>query len=107
MALAFSVQLYFPPLKGIRQRIVLVTLDAAYPAGGWAITAANVKLTRITQIFPMNTVGGYVFEFDDGASKLKAFWGDNNNASDGVLIEIPTNDAGISTLVVPCHVIGS
>ena len=105
MALAFSLPLRWPPLKGIRQRIVRITADAAYPTGGWAITPANCQLTSITQIFP-ESVGGYVFEWDEAAQKLKAYWGDNNNASDGPLIEIPVNDAGVNAKVVTCMVVG-
>lgn len=106
MALSFSTLLHYPAQKGIRQRIVLITLDTDYPANGWPITAANVELTALIMIFPMASVGGYVFEWDDGAAKMKAYWGDNNNTSDGVLVEIATGDNGIANLVLPCLVIG-
>lgn len=106
MALAFSVQLRFPPLRGIRMRIVKITADTDYPTGGWPVTAANVQLTAIYQVFPMATVAGYVLEWDATNSKLIAYWGDNNNASDGPLIEIPAGDNGIDTKVFACLVIG-
>ena len=105
MALAFNIVLRWPPMKGIRQRVVRITADAAYPAGGWAVTAANCQLSSITHL-AAEPVGGYVFEWDDVAVKLKAYWGDNNNASDGPLIEIPTNDAGVANKIISCIVIG-
>ena len=105
MALAFSITLRWPPMKGIRQRVIKITVDTDYPTGGWPITAANCQLTSITHILA-EPVGGYVFEWDDAAAKLKAYWGDNNNASDGPLIEIPANDDGVANKIVSCLVIG-
>jgi hypothetical protein len=50
----------------------LITLDNAYVVGGWTLSAAGLGLTEIFALFPSN-VGGFVFEWDDGNGKLKAF----------------------------------
>lgn len=105
MALSFSVSRYFQARRGVRSRLVRVTMDSSYAAGGWAVTPANFSLTGITEI-QLTPAGGYVFEYDKAAAKIKAYWGDNNNASDGPLIEIPNNDSGVNTKVSVAHVIG-
>lgn len=106
MALAFAISRYYPMEKGgVRRRIVAITADTDYPTGGWAITPANVKLNAITHI-AAEPVGGYVFEYNDATAKLMAYWGDNNNAADGPLIEIPAGDNGVDTKVIKCYVVG-
>lgn len=105
MALAFAFTQMFPPVRGIRQRVVAVTADTDYPTGGWPVTPANFRLTGIRHM-DLESVAGYVFEYDDANAKIKAYWGDNNNASDGPLIEIPAGDNGVDAKVIKCLVVG-
>ena len=83
--------------------VVDVLWDASYPLGGEAVTAADFGLSNIDQIQPSvahdpDTVdNGFLVVFDPAASKLVAFFGDNNNASDGPFIEISTFDAAAYT----------
>lgn len=81
------------------------TLDAAYAAGGYAVTPAQLGLASIDLILPCPT-SGYVPEWDYTNAKLKVMYGDNNNASDGPLIEVPNATAGISGLLSRALVIG-
>jgi hypothetical protein len=60
------------------------------------ITANQIGLTRITALVPVANTG-YVPVWDKANSKLKVFYGDNNNNTDGPLIEIP-NTTDISTV---------
>lgn len=73
--------------RGKQSRCV-VALDSSYPTGGESLTAAQLGLTDI-QTLNAASSGGYTFEYDDTNAKLKAYYGDNNNASDGALIEVP------------------
>lgn len=68
--------------------MVKVTFDSSYPTNGEALTAAQLGLNKVTVVIPL-PAAGYVGEYDLTNSKLKAFYGDNNNASDGPLIEVP------------------
>lgn len=68
----------------------LMAFDSSYPTGGEAFSLAGVGVTRLDQldVFPG---GGYVFEWDRSTTspKVLAYYGDNNNASDGPLIQVP------------------
>ena len=105
MALAFAFTQVFLPRRGVRERIVAVTADTDYPTGGWPVTPANFRLRGIRHL-DLEPVGGYVFEYDDANAKIKAYWGDNNNTSDGPLVEIPAGDNGVDTKVIKCRVTG-
>jgi hypothetical protein len=77
-------------LLGAKQRISVTTVtgDSSYETGGEALTANQLGLSRITALVPVPNTG-YIPVWDAANSKLKIFYGDNNNASDGPLIEIP------------------
>lgn len=74
-----------------------IAMDASYPTGGELIDVdGNTRFSRIV----CSPSGGYVFEFVPSTQKLKAFYGDNNNASDGPLIEVPnTTDLSAITAI--------
>jgi hypothetical protein len=78
-------------LFGAKQRISVTTItgDSSYATGGYAITANQVGFSRITAVIAVGANTGYVPVWDATNSKLKVFYGDNNNASDGPLIEVP------------------
>lgn len=78
-------------ILGAKQRISVTTItgDSSYATGGYAITANQVNFSRITAVLAVGANTGYVPVWDAANSKLKVFYGDNNNASDGPLIEVP------------------
>lgn len=88
----------------LRLNIVKVTFDSSYPTGGEALTAAQLGLNKVVHVAPA-PASGYVGEYDLTNSKLKAYYGDNNNASDGPLIEVP-NTTDLSAVVMYLVVIG-
>ena len=67
------------------------TGDTSYPTGGEAFTPSQVGLYTLDDISIRNTNSGYmpVWNGSKTAPKLMVFYGDNNNASDGPLIEVP------------------
>ena len=81
--------------------IYSVTFDSSYPTGGESLVAADLDLDSIELVIAPSA-SGYIFEYDYSAHKLKALYGDNNNASDGPLIEVPntTDLSAISTRVL-------
>lgn len=68
--------------------------DGAYPTGGTtgfdALVKAKVGDNRdVLAVIPMDC-GGYVPVYAPATTgNLKVYYGDNNNASDGPLIEVP------------------
>lgn len=83
-----------------RQVSGTVTFDSSYPTNGESFTAADLGLTAITNFEAQPSTVGYVAVWDRSTSapKLMAFYGDNNNASDGPLIEVP-NATSLTTSV--------
>ena len=84
-----------------------VTFDSSYVTGGEPFTAADFGLTAITDVEAQTSTTGYVIMWDRSttAPKLMAFYGDNNNAADGPLIEVP-NTTNLSTVVARVAVYG-
>lgn len=66
-----------------------VAFDSSYPTGGEPLTAADLGFSVAPRDVRIEPKGGYVFEYDRTNSKVLAYYGDNNNASDGPLIEVP------------------
>lgn len=90
------------PLQGaLRERIVDVTLDGAYAAGGEPLTATTLGLTAV-YIAACYPTGGNVFQYDVTNALLKC-WQDNNDAADGPLQDA-TAEPG--ALVVRMYVVG-
>ena len=84
-------------------RLVVGTIvpDASYPTGGETVTIADsandVTLERIEHL--QANGGGYIGVWDKPNQKLLLYYSDNNNASDGPLIEVPnTTDLSAITL---------
>lgn len=84
-----------------------VTFDSSYVTGGEPITPAMFGLSRIVAVYAFATATGYVpvWNRSTSAPTLMAFYGDNNNASDGPLIEVP-NTTNLSTVIADVIVIG-
>lgn len=76
-----------------------VAFDSSYPTGGEDISDVANQFPRQLLGVVWEGSGGYQFETDytANAEKVKAFYGDNNNAADGPLIEVP-NATNLSAL---------
>lgn len=88
------------PKRAMKTKVLDVTFDTSYATGGLALTKANLGLSTVEWLEASQS-GGYTFEYDYANEKLKAFYGDNNNAADGPLIEVPaaTNLSAVTTRV--------
>lgn len=82
-----------------------VVLDASYPTGGYTglaakLTAAASRTPTIIAVIDQGT--GYKAMWDYANSKLMVFYVDNNNASDGVMIQVPdtTDLSGVTLSLV-------
>jgi hypothetical protein len=80
-----------------------ITLDGSYSAGGWAITAANLKLSTLYQLTPpgpgVASSLGYALRWDHATGKLLAFQG--SAASNTGMKEIDAAD--LNAEVIRCH----
>jgi hypothetical protein len=104
MALTFTIQ--NTVLNGNRRETYgTVTFDASYPTGGEAFTARDAGLDNLEQFTA--AAAGYQLTWNRSASapKLLAYYGDNNNASDGPLIDVP-NTTDLSTVVGTFRAVG-
>lgn len=64
MALTATVDRAFGLPGGLSVRMGRITLDGAYPTGGWSMTAALLEFGNVLLAFiPMSGVGGYIFEY--------------------------------------------
>lgn len=95
---------------GDRQaRIYDVVFDSSYPLGGEAVTPASFGLTHFISAViagvardPDTADNAFALDYDATNKKLILFYGDNNNAADGPLIELPdtTSAAAYTARVV-------
>lgn len=76
--------------------ICTISFDSSYPTGGEDFTLADFGFKRRID-YGHGFGSGYVCEADRTNLKILAYYGDNNNASDGPLIEVP-NTTNLSTL---------
>jgi len=106
MALSFNFVKTFSENIRLRWRIVDITMDNAYPTGGWALSAANLKLGGILAVMPIGQEDGYVPVWDRSAGKLKMFYCDYDAVADGALIECPASLAGLNSKILTCLVLG-
>lgn len=90
------------------QRVIrgTITFDASYPTGGESFTPASVGLTQLNRlnVFPS---GPYVPAWNRSTSAplVLVYMGDNNNASDGPLIQV-ADTTDLSAVVVPFEAVG-
>ena len=99
--MAVSVSIISTDVKGSERHVLAdVTFDSSYSIGGEAVTAANFGLTVLKNVVPGPAVdpdtadNALVCAFDRTNVKLLLFYGDNNNAADGPLIEFPDTTTG-------------
>lgn len=73
--------------------------DSSYPTGGEALAAADIvnQFPGGVEQITIENAGGYIFKWDRANAKILAYFGDNDNASDGPLIEI-ANTTDLSAL---------
>lgn len=84
--------------------VVDVALDNSYPTGGEALSARELGMQTVLTALP-ELAAGYVARYNQSTGKLMVYYGDNNNASDGPLIEVP-NATDLSAVTVRMTVIG-
>jgi hypothetical protein len=72
------------------------------PANGIPLTKGKLGCPTVIEsmIVVDQGVSGYVFQYDQSAEKLVVMYSDNNNASDGPLIEASTVAIAAQTLEV-------
>jgi hypothetical protein len=76
---------------GIREAIYDITFDASYVTGGWAIAAADFKMTALYGLQPMGSqvaAAGVAYGYDPLNSKLLA-WKSNGTS---LMAEIAASD---------------
>lgn len=95
----------FPRLLGNRRVVTgTVTFDSSYATAGESLSLSAIGLSAVENIDVTNEYGSsttaYKVTWDKSttAPKLMAFYGDNNNASDGAFIEVPST-TDLSALV--------
>lgn len=93
--MALTVTANPPQLVGTRRRVTgTITFDSSYLTGGETFTPANIGLGQLEELEVRPGLGssttGYVpvWNRSTSAPKVLALMGDNNNASDGPLIEV-------------------
>ena len=81
----------------------------AFGDGALTVPANGIPLTKAKMGCPVDIqsmsivdkgVSGYIFQYDQSAEKLVVMMGDNNNASDGPLIEASTVAIAAQTIEV-------
>ena len=89
-------------------RVRLAFGDGAltYPANGIPISKGKCGCPNDVESMVVVDKGlsGYFFQYDQSAEKLVVMYGDNNNASDGPMIEAST--VAIAAQVIEVEVIG-
>jgi len=81
---------------GYKVRIVKVDFDDSYPTGGESLAPSTMGFVGVYAVFA-EPKGGYVFEYDYDNEKLKAYYGNYDQGSDGALTEV-TNGADLSSV---------
>jgi hypothetical protein len=62
-------------------------MDSLYPTNGEPLTARQFGLQQIYELH-VSPSQGYIFEWDQANSMLKAFYADYDVGADGPLIEV-------------------
>jgi len=107
MALTITGVYAFPRVTtgGIKQRIVDILWDNAYPAGGEPLSAADLGMAGILGVQPITTTSnGYVVDYDLTNSKLRA-WQSDTDGADAPMEDNSTAGA-LNTITTRCLVWG-
>ena len=74
-------------IGNMRMVIATVDFDSTYPTGGESLTLTDLGLNNIEFIMAEPN-SGYVFQYDHANQKLKAYYGNYDQSSDGALTEV-------------------
>lgn len=106
--MALTISTHYPERIG-RKKVVrgTMTFDSSYATGGLAFTPKDLGMVTVEEVRAFPSSSGYVGVWNRSvtAPKMQAFYGDNNNAADGPLIEVPAA-TNISTVTVQFEAIG-
>lgn len=86
-------------VEGRRMHVYTIAFDDAYPTGGEAVTADNVGLTRIDNAI-IAPAGGFVFQWDQANSKIKAYWVDTSTDGAAMAEVVDTTDINASLTAI-------
>lgn len=84
---------------GCAVRVYNITMDNDYPAGGEAVAANDVGLSRIDGAV-LNAATGYVFKWDQTNKKIMVFEVDVDAATDGPLVDLASSASAVDGVVV-------
>jgi len=97
MALTKSYDL--PRAERISRNVGIVTgkisFDSSYPTGGESLDLTD-RLQTVLAVFIENK-SGYIFEYDYTNKKVKAYYGNYDQTSDGALTEV-ANTTDLSSI---------
>lgn len=83
-------------IGNMRMIIATVDFDSSYPTGGESLTPTDLGLNNIEFIMAEPN-SGYVFQYDHTSQKLKAYYGNYDQSSDGALTEV-ANTTNLSSV---------
>lgn len=100
MALAYIVKHRFPSAGNLNIRVVDVTLDAAYAAGGYTLDPQKMGFGSNGQIVYVlsGPADGYLTEYDEATNKLKVR--DVSSAVGVAAIEVANALAALNGVIV-------
>lgn len=82
------------------------TLDSSYPTGGEPVSASALGFSdHASSLIVVCNFNVVVCDYDGANAKIRAYFGDYNNAADGILIEV-ANTTDLSTAVGILTVLG-
>ena len=89
----------------VRFAVVDFTFDSSYATGGELMDFADTQLSgrTILGVWPPSSQGGYNFEYDFAAKKLKAFHFNYPGASAAAAVEVPAA-TNLSAITIRCLV---
>lgn len=107
MALDFNIVQKFTP-NGANDAvfgIVDITLDAAYPDGGWAVAGSDLGMQSVLYLAPQATsAGGTVLFYDAATKKILAY---EQDGAQGALIACTSADNLNDGDIVRCFFIAT
>ena len=81
-----------------------IAMDDSYPTGGEAVLAKQFGLAALDLVLGAPS-GGYIPEYDHVNKKLMVYYGDNDGAADGPLVQV-ANKADLSAVTFRFMAIG-
>lgn len=97
------------PLRVKRVAITFGDGSDTYPTGGVPLTFSSMGINNEVVAFLLEEAdagNGFVYKFDRSAETIRVYQGDNDNASDGPLVELAGGSATPAEATVTALVIG-